>query len=137
MIVKTFQFPAMSFPAAAEYKWKMEINDGDYMVPTLPGDRYGDLLNVDGLAGQNSPRPSEKFFDFHFIVLADGGYYDPSYGVTYTGERAFETSALVGYAADFADGTRTAGGRTFVILRARKVNATNNIKFTVVPSFGN
>ena len=130
MIVKNWTFNAGSYPAAAQYKWRFDINAGDYMVPDLPGSIYGDLTNINGLAGQNSPRPSEKLFDRHFIVKAQGGYYDPSYGVTYTGAANFESSALEGYAEDFAEGSYMSAGKTYVILRARKVNATNNITFT-------
>ena len=131
MLVKNWAFSTTPlFPGAADFKWRFETNTPDPMVPDLPGSQYGQLTNNTGLAGQNSPKPSEKLFGFHFIVKANSGYYDPSYGVTYTGPRGFETSALEGYARDTGEGTRTAGGITYAIYRARKVNATTNITFT-------
>src|SRR5438046_1596547 len=89
------------------------------MVPDLPGSQYGQLTNIDGHAGQNSAKPSEKLFARHFIVKANSGYYDPSYGVPYTGPRDFETSALEGYARDQREGTRTADGITSDVLTSR------------------
>ncbi|MBD9358865.1 carboxypeptidase-like regulatory domain-containing protein [Methylomonas albis] len=130
MIVKKWTFNGGSFPADPLYKWRLDINDGDYMVPDLPGSIYADLTNINGLPGQNSPRPSEKIFNSHFIVKALSGYYDPSYGVTYAGEQGFETSALEGYAVNFLDGSYVKGGNNYIILRARKVNSTKNITFT-------
>ena len=72
------------------------------MVPAQPGGVYGNLTSDAGLAGQNSPTPSEKIFGFHFIIKADldGVYYDASYGVTYTGAADFETKAVAGYVKD-------------------------------------
>ncbi len=128
MIVKNWTFAAARY-AAPDFKWELDVNTPDPMVPDLPGSVYGDLTNVNGLPGQNSPKPSEKIFAFHFIVNASGGYYDPSYGVTYTGAAGFESSALAGYARDFGDGTKVVGGQTLGILRARAPNATLNISF--------
>ena len=71
------------------------------MVPPQPGGVYGDITSNAGLAGQNSPTPSEKAFARHFIVLPaaplNTTYYDPSYGVTYTGPNDFEVKAVDGY----------------------------------------
>ena len=108
---------------------------GQLLMPDLRDARHYDTKNIDGLAGQNSKRPSEKIFNFHFIVKALGTYYDPSYGVTYTGPRGFETAALEGFAGNFRDGARMDGVRTFVKLRAREVNATPTILF--IPKFSN
>lgn len=79
----------------------MAVMAGDIMVPAQPGGVYGDLTSNAGLAGQNSPTPSEKIFTFHFIIKPDPPldtqYYDPSYGVTYANAAAFETAAVAGY----------------------------------------
>jgi len=72
---------------------------------------YGNLTSLNTLFGQNTAPapPSEKVFDLHFIVKRvtffdpDGvTYYDPSYGVTYTGgdkaaaEANFESKSVDG-----------------------------------------
>ncbi len=128
MIVKNWTFAAARYAAPA-YKWKLDVNPSDPMVPDPPGSVYGDLTNVNGLPGQNSPKPSEKIFALHFIVNAAGSYYDPSYGVTYTGAAGFETSAIAGYAGNFGDGTETIAGKTYQILRVRMPSAPLNITF--------
>lgn len=72
---------------------------------TVPasGPVFGDLTSLTGLPGQNSPTPSEKAFNLHFIVKVPsvpgigGPYFDPSYGVTYTGACDFEAKAVAGY----------------------------------------
>jgi hypothetical protein len=84
------------------------------MFPPLAS--YGDLQNCTGAplqncigaAGQNSATPSEKVFDFHFIVKAGpdllttpgigGPYFDPSYGLSYADPGDFERKAIDGYA---------------------------------------
>jgi hypothetical protein len=73
------------------------------MVPLPAGSVFGDLTSLSGLPGQNSPTPSEKAFNFHFIVKAPanlsvgGPYFDPSYGATYSDECDFERQAVAGY----------------------------------------
>ena len=74
---------------------------------------YGDLQTLWALPGQGTAPPSEKLFTYHFIVklnnpsLAppdpvhpsnlEGPYFDPSYGVWYSGNADFESKALWGY----------------------------------------
>jgi len=79
----------------------------DDVNPTYPADdpwKY-DFLDLDlepppagavGLAGQNMTTPKAKRFGQHFIVHPTGSatYYDPSYGVTTTGEGDFTTQAI-------------------------------------------
>lgn len=86
------------------YKWKFFIpaayNDatgGDNLT-------FGDLLSQPGVGGQNTDTPSQKKFDKHFIVAPkpDGVfltpmYYDPSYGVTYADEQAFQNTSVAGF----------------------------------------
>ncbi len=130
MIVKDWTFAgAGTFPAQPDFKWKLVLNVGDYMVPPMPGNVYGDLTSLNSLAGQNTAPPSEKVFDSHFIVKVataiSGGdpYFDPSYGVTYASDANFEAKALNGYASDFSDGPG--------IYRARKTGGAVNV--TLVP----
>jgi hypothetical protein len=94
------------------YSWKVtltsEFNSPAFtgMVPPNAPPKYGDLTSSTGIAGQNSPTPSEKLFGRHFILSVSpsvagtaGPYFDPSYGVTYAGQSAFEGTAVGGYAA--------------------------------------
>jgi hypothetical protein len=102
------------------------VPDPTFWNPVFLRNQFGDLNNANGLPGQNSsvptlmftpitpPAPSEKIFDYHFIVedLGDedgilinssaGPYYDPSYGKAYTGAcgpqaGGFEHDAVAGY----------------------------------------
>ena len=94
------------------YSWKLTLTSEYFgsafggMVPPNTPPKYGDLTSLTGIAGQNSPTPSEKFFGRHFILSVGssiaggaGPYFDPSYGVTYAGQSAFESTAVGGYAA--------------------------------------
>ena len=58
----------------------------------------GNLTNSNGIQGQSSQTPAEKFFTWHFIQKYNGIYYDPSYGVTYTGPADFQAKAVAGFA---------------------------------------
>jgi hypothetical protein len=79
------------------------------MVPLPPNGIFGDLTSDTGAAGQNSATPAEKFFGSHYIVKAPSGlsvggpYFDPSYGVTYSGDCAFESQAVAGYGTPIPD----------------------------------
>jgi len=117
----TFKTPSLSDTGA--YKWRLILKDEgdsvDGMVPANKNNNYADLISEEGVAGQNSPTPSEKTFGQHFIVkitdsqaIEDGKlttlYYDPSYGVAYKGnkeeaERDFEDNAVDGYFRQFKD----------------------------------
>lgn len=72
------------------------------MVPPFPNDVYGDLTSLSGIPGQNTATPSEKVFGSHFIVQQGAAFYDPSYGVTYSGPTDFQTKAVAGYATHIA-----------------------------------
>lgn len=67
--------------------------------PTDPKTIYCDYMSDNGLPGQNTPTPSEKFFGNHWIVMYAGTnmYYDPSYGVTYADAKNFQTKAVYGF----------------------------------------
>lgn len=74
---------------------------GNYDVALPPWTTFGSFTSLSTLVGQNTAPPSEKVFTQHFIIQAPpttGGYYDPSYGVTYTGGCNFETNAVAAYA---------------------------------------
>lgn len=58
---------------------------------------YGDLTNGTGLAGQNAATPSPKVFSQHLIIKYNNQYFDPSYGVTYSGEADFQNQAISGF----------------------------------------
>jgi hypothetical protein len=102
-LVKNWTFtnaPSFQLPFA----WKLTLPNSFDMVPEPAGGVYGDLTSLNTLAGQNSQPPAEKFFSQHFIVkYTDPGaglisFYDPSYGVTYTGQDNFEDNAVDAYA---------------------------------------
>jgi hypothetical protein len=85
-----------SYPAP--FQWIMNCRgiNGD-MVPTQPGDIYGEMLAEGGINGQGGI-PSERIFLSHsFIKFGTGNYYDPSYGVKYTSADNFEANALDGF----------------------------------------
>lgn len=110
-LVKRWTRGVPSYPGAPDYKWSMQFNLGDPMVPPQPGGVFGDLTNTPDLKGQNSAPPSEKLFARHFIVKMTlnpaYSYYDPSYGATYLGAdrtaaaNYFETNAVEGYVRRF------------------------------------
>jgi hypothetical protein len=104
----TFRGPP-SFPGDSVWPYKFllgsEFTGGIGMVTDSPaGPLYGDLESESGLPGQNSPTPSEKAFNLHFIVKVEGipgiggPYFDPSYGATYDDDCDFENQAIAGYA---------------------------------------
>ncbi|HWG20815.1 MAG TPA: hypothetical protein VG225_09810 [Terracidiphilus sp.] len=98
------------------------------MVPLPSGSVFGDLTSLSTLAGQNSTPPAEKVFSQHFIVNAGSTYYDPSYGVTYTGPcgtGSFQANALAGFAYPY---TSTSSSQTFAVTRP---TTTCNISFNV------
>jgi len=64
---------------------------------TYPKGVYGDFGNLTTHKGQNTAPPLEKVFQNHYIVQYGTGYYDPSYGVTYTGANDFENKSVQGY----------------------------------------
>jgi hypothetical protein len=47
-----------------------------------------------GIPGQNMVTPQAKLFGLHYIIKAGGTYYDPSYGVTTTGEADYSGKAV-------------------------------------------
>ena len=97
-----------TFPGEASYKYSFVSLFQNEMVPPPNPDApavYGAMTSNTGVAGQNSPTPSEKAHINHAIVCvpATGLYYDPSYGLTYTGPSDFENQALDGYASHCSD----------------------------------
>jgi hypothetical protein len=107
MLINNWTFNKGSYPTNPQYKWNLTlgIENGACcgMVPLPAGSVFGDLTSDPGLPGQNSPTPSEKAFNLHFIVKVGkisgigGPYFDPSYGATYTGNCDFERQAVAGY----------------------------------------
>ena len=99
-LAKDWQFGTPSLGGSFNYYLELNrqvVNGGVYasMVPSV----IGDLVNSAGVAGQNSPTPAEKVFGVHYFekLLLDNKYYDPSYGLTYTGDADFEGKAVKGY----------------------------------------
>ncbi len=101
---------------AYQFPYQTYIGISDAMVPGPPSPPgYGDLANLPGAPGQNSPTPGEKIFGFHFIVdvldptltssfgtivppvATTGPFFDPSYGLAYSGPGDFEGQAIAGY----------------------------------------
>jgi len=102
-LVKNWEYHSSSLPDPGEWKFLYPGSDNDMMLPALPpNNRYGDLENLlNGISGQNSTPPSQKVFDNHQFLSYNGPsgkkYYDPSYGVEYTGEQDFQKQAIAGY----------------------------------------
>jgi hypothetical protein len=83
--------------------------------PTVNRSRPMSSLTQSALAGQNTAPPGEKLFLLHFVLQLsnasnapvnpgnppnlEGPYFDPSYGVWYSGPADFESKAIFGYAA--------------------------------------
>jgi hypothetical protein len=128
-LVKNWTYSATSFPGAPDGYEHKYISPGagfNEMTPVPPGGLYGDMQSDTGVAGQNSPTPSQKFHVDHAIVLFGGKYYDPSYGLEYANEEEFETKALDGYVSGFmGDPARN--------YRVRKSMGLKKTKFTPVP----
>jgi hypothetical protein len=131
MLVKNWAYSATpTFPAALAYKWSFITAGFNEMVP-LPNPKtpsvYGDMTSNPGVPGENSPTPSEKAHINHAIVKVPdtdtGVYYDPSYGLTYTGPADFETKALDGY-------IRQVPGDPNTQYRVRKSSGLNQAKFS-------
>jgi hypothetical protein len=96
------------------------------MVPLPPGSVFGNLTSLSTLAGQNSSPPAEKVFTQHFIVYSGSAFYDPSYGVTYSGPcgtGSFQANALAGFAYPYSS---TSTSETFAVTRP---TTTCNINF--------
>ena len=85
------------------YAWRITLATGADMVPVPAGSDYGDLRSSTTLSGQNSSPPSQKVFGGHFFVQFGQTYFDPSYGVTYTGPNDFVSKAVFGFGGPFSD----------------------------------
>lgn len=97
------------------FKWRLDLGGNTLSLDPPPHGNatdYGELTNdLSGLNGQNSSPPKEKLFVNHIFVLphladANGSpiplnppYYDPSYGVTYSGLSGFVNDAVAGIVA--------------------------------------
>lgn len=103
-------------------------------VGGMDSEIYGDFTSADTLRGQNSaPKaPSQKVFNNHQFLryTPTGGaavYYDASYGVTYSGELNFQTTAVDGFGDDV--GVVLGFWETLV----KETPAANNVIFLVNP----
>ena len=128
--------PGAFFFADLRFKYAFVFNfEGDYMIPKQPGNQYGDISSLIGSPGQNSPTPSEKIFDSHFIVKAGGQFYDPSYGKgPFLSARDLELVEMYGYARNFGD-LPVPGYGPLGPWRATKVDELTRISFTLVAAF--
>jgi len=100
-----------------QYRWLLNFSGPtiEMVPPPIPSDptKFGDARNdLTGLNGQNTFPPAEKIFGNHVFILPHltdnssgtpipvptpgGPYYDPSYGVTYSGIPDFVTKAVAG-----------------------------------------
>jgi hypothetical protein len=138
MLINNWTFNVPSHLYQAPYNWNLilpneGVNVGPGMVPL--SSVSGDITSDSGLPGQNSPTPSEKLFGLHFIVQAppgsSSGYYDPSYGVQYTGPcgvpDGFESNSIAGYAFPASSDSPTASTWDFGV---RQPSGPCNITFT-------
>jgi hypothetical protein len=124
-LVKNWAFPVPTQPDPT-YQWLFTIpTPPNEMLPKPAGNKYGDLTNVNGTAGQNSLTPSEKVFADHAFIRypsGSGRYYDPSYGLTYDDPPSFEAKAIDGFLAPV-------GPDTYLV---RKPIMITNIQFSVL-----
>ncbi len=133
MLVKEWQFLVPTF--SSPYRWQLELVQEEFqaigMVPPKPDGIYGRMKSLAGVAGQNTPTPSEKVFSSHTVVelLApglSGTYYDPSYGKTFANEQDFQRTALAGFAKRYGDDghleyrVRRAGSSVQVVFTPRQ-----------------
>ncbi len=93
-LLNNWTYDGSTFTNTPPYNYLFILNSDYSMVGV---GNYGDLQNDSGVAGQNSPTPAEKAFEYHFIQKLNGTYYDPSYGVTYSSASDFENKAVAGY----------------------------------------
>jgi hypothetical protein len=116
-----------SYTTTPPYNWKLVLPTvNPTMVPTPSGGVYGDLTSLVTLYGQNTAPPAEKFFGNHRVALVGSTYYDPSYGVTYTGPADFQATAVWG-------GVRSVQGDSTssnMILRVAQSTVIMKITFT-------
>lgn len=100
-------FPCLMVPKSELSPNNPQIDEDKCIIdfPVEPdGLRYGDLISLNGIPGQNSEKPSQKAFSEHYIVslkglsgLDGGQYYDPSYGKIFVDKLDFEKQAVAGY----------------------------------------
>ncbi len=145
MLINNWTYNTASDLYEAPYNWNLTLpietyvtpGDGTLlapgMVPIPSGSVFGDLTSDTGLSGQNSATPAEKLFALHFIVQAPsglgGGYYDPSYGVTYVNNCDFESKSVAGYALPASTNSPTASTWNFGV---EQPTGSCNITFTTV-----
>jgi hypothetical protein len=133
MLVKNWSLGSQVATYPAPYYWNLtlpiEAGGSPGMVTTPPTTSWGGPTSGTGLPGQHTTTPSEKVFTQHFIVQAPAGgaYYDPSYGVQYSGNCGFETSAVVGYAKV---ATETSTHWTYGVRQPSGCNISFNVKRT-------
>jgi len=142
MLVGNWSFGTPMYPGTA-YPYSLVLNPADSITgmvfPGSTSNVYGNLTSTAGLAGQNTPTPSEKVFGQHYIValgptlatsIPGDSYFDPSYGRTYTNAAVFETGtgagtgSVAGYAVKDTNPGAPFGG--FVV---RQTSGPTNIAF--------
>ncbi len=76
----------------------IHFGDPTYEEPEPWVYNIGDLgKSGEGLPGQNTNPPKEKFFELHVLIEVGGTYYDPSYGLTFTDNKDFTERAVDGW----------------------------------------
>jgi len=102
LLLKNWQNPSNPSNPSPGYLWRLSLSaDGTDpnqpvgMVPA-PSGGFGDLTPTSGILGQNSTTPSEKAIGTHHVVVANGGYYDPSYQKSYSSGANIE-NLIFGY----------------------------------------
>jgi hypothetical protein len=86
-----------SFTGGQTIWWFVFATGSADMVVGQSGHNFLDCTDILGLAGQNSPWPSQKVFDNHRIIQKGTVYYDPSYGFSSNSKRNYEEAAVAGY----------------------------------------
>lgn len=122
-LVKNWSFgtESLAYLNQTEYRYMMKTTCNGTTAECLfelvpaptPPNRYADLTNDTGAPGQNTITPSQKLFGDHAIVKTTIGgttrYFDPSYGLEYSGPGEFATKAVDGYVIVMALTPTTSG----------------------------
>lgn len=80
-IVKNWTFPSVGSSGWQAYPY-LNIPGVPLRKHTFYDWKFADAKDAPGIPGQGNDNPA-SLFEKHFVVLIDGVYYDPSYGVTH------------------------------------------------------
>jgi len=95
LIVKNWTFTGSGTSGNTGYPY-YGIPDSNFIGGTAYNWKWTEVHDNAGISGQNVSNPA-SFFNNHQVILVDGTYYDPSYGITYTTDADFQANAIDGF----------------------------------------